>query len=868
MNTFLHSVARHLLARQSSDLSRTIVVFPNKRASLFFNEYLVREVKRPLWAPAYLTINELFQGLSSLKIVDPIEAVCRLYRIYIRLTGSTDSLDFFYGWGEKVLHDFNDVDKNLVDAQKLFQNLSEIKNLEKGQFLTPEQEAALKTFFHDFSLKENSLIKQKFLDLWNQLLPLYESLNAELKAEGLAYEGALFRQVIQALREGGETDIPAGQTYAFVGFNRLTGVEEELFRLLQEKGQALFYWDYDDYYAGEATRHEAGTFIRRNLKLFPNELPDEEFRHFRAPKEIVFISSPTESAQAHAIGPWLQSHLTGDEKETAIVLCNEQLLQPVLYALPPNVKEVNITKGFPLSHTPVYTLVADNAPDDDVQEWLNGLAHKVQQLSQESDKALSDADRILFAEACFQTYTVINRFVRLVGSGLLAVSQTTLHRLLLQVLRQATIPFHGEPAAGVQIMGLLETRCLDFQRLLILSANEGQLPRRANGTESVIPYLLRKEFGLSTPSHDAAVFAYHFYRLLQRASHASLAYVSTTSGTSTGEMSRFMTQLLVESPQQIKHCTLATQGAPRRAMPPVVEKPENLHEILARISPSAINTYLRCPLQFYFQRVARLKEPPTPPDVIEPNTFGTLFHKAAELFYRDVLEQHGGLVTKHFLDLQLEAGKPLIMQYIGRAGREAEIQPNLLIEEVVARYLRQLLLRDREQAPFRILALEKPTQRPLRIPLGGGMADIELMGEVDRLDRLTVFGTEHTRIIDYKTGGQPERATSLEQLFTPGERHPHYLLQTCLYALTLSTDEEERPIVPALFYVHHAAQADYSPYLEIGGKTVGDFRELAQEFLERLTALLAEILDPDRPFAPTSSPRVCASCPFLTLCQH
>lgn len=867
MNTFLHSVARHLLARQRGDLSHTVVVFPNKRASLFFNEYLVREAKRPLWAPAYLTINELFQGLSSLKPVDPIEAVCRLYRIYVRLTGSTDSLDFFYGWGEKILHDFDDVDKSLVDAQKLFQNLSEIKNLEKGQFLTPEQEIALQTFFHDFSLKENSLIKQKFLNLWNHLLPLYESLNAELLAEGLAYEGALYKHAIRSLAAGTGTATPDVETYAFVGFNRLTRVEEKLFSLLREKGQALFYWDYDKFYAGETTRHEAGAFIRRNLQLFLNELPSEEFDRFHAPKDIAFISSPTESAQAHAIGPWLDTHLTDDEKETAIVLCNEQLLQPVLHALPPNVKEVNITKGFPLGHTPAYTLVARNAPESDAQKWLCELARQVQQLSHESGKALSSADRILFAEACFQTYTIINRFLRLVESGLLTVNRTTLHRLLLQVLRQSTIPFHGEPAAGVQIMGLLETRCLDFQNLLILSANEGQLPRHANGTESVIPYLLRKEFGLSTPSHDAAVFAYHFYRLLQRASHVSLAYVSTTNGTSTGEMSRFMTQLLVESPHRIKQRTLATKGTIRHNIPPVVEKPENLREILAQISPSAINTYLRCPLQFYFQRVARLKEPPTPPDVIEPNTFGTLFHKTAELFYRDVLDQHDGLVTKHFLDLQLEAGKPLAQQYVGRASRDVGLQPNLLIEEVVSRYLRQLLRRDREQTPFRIIALEKPTKRLLQVPFGRDMADIVLMGEIDRLDRLTVFGKEHTRIIDYKTGGQPERAASLEQLFTPGERHPHYLLQTCLYALTLLTDEQERPVVPALFYVHQAAQADYSPYLSIGGKTVEDFRELAPEFLERLIGLLAEILNPDRPFAPTPAPRVCASCPFVTLCR-
>lgn len=868
MMTFLQLVARDLAKKTDGDFSRTVVVFPNKRASLFFNEYLVTEVQRPLWAPVYLTINELFRRFTDLQVVDPIEAVCRLYHLYTRLGNEHDTLDFFYGWGEKVMHDFDDVDKNLVDARQLFQNLREIKELEKGSFLTAQQAAALKDFFQDFSLEGNSRIKQKFLDLWEHLFPLYEALNQELRQEGLAYEGALYKQVVEQLEQRGDELLQDGFTYVFVGFNRLTRVEERLFELLQQRGVALFYWDYDVYYAGEETRQEAGAFIRTNLQRYPNELPPTAFDNFRQAKAIEIISSPTESAQAHAIGPWLQQHLTADEKQTAIVLCNEQLLQPVLYALPPEVQEVNITKGFPLSHTPAYNLVAQSALQENPREWLLDLVRQVQELSRQPADALPPADRILFTEACFQTYTILNRFVRLVESGLLSVGPTTLHRLLLQVLHQATIPFHGEPAAGVQIMGLLETRCLDFRNILILSANEGQLPRRASGTDSVIPYLLRREFGLTTPHHEAAVFAYHFYRLLQRAERVSLAYVSTTGGTSTGEMSRFMTQLLVESPHTITQRTLAAQCSVHHPQPPVIGKPDGLCEILAELSPSAINAYLRCPVQFYFQRVVRLKEPPTPPDVIEPNTFGTLFHKAAELFYRDILDQHGGLVTASLLDLQLKGGKVQAMHYVHRACQEVELKPNLLIMEVAARYLLQLIRRDREQVPFRIIALEHTTQLPLRVPYGDGMASVTLKGNIDRLDRLTVENEERTRIIDYKTGGKPERPASLEQLFTPGERHPHYQLQTCLYALTLTPEETKRPIIPALFYVHQAAQENYDPYLRIGGERLLDFRPWAQEFQERLVHLLAEILNPQLPFRPTTETRLCATCPYAALCHQ
>ncbi len=867
MTPFLHHVARHLTQKLQGDFSRTTVVFPNKRASLFFNEYLVSEVRQPLWAPVYLTIDELFRSFSRLNTVDPIEAVCRLYRIYCQQTGANDTLDFFYGWGEKILHDFDDIDKNLVEARKLFQNLREIKHLEKEAFLTPQQASTLQDFFHDFSLEENSRIKQKFLSLWESLYPLYQKLNEELAHDGLAYEGALYKSVVQSMEQQEGRPIPESDLFVFVGFNHLNRVEEELFKILKHRGQALFYWDYDLYYVQDA-QQEAGTFIRQNLELFPNELPPTYFDEFRQPKSIEIISSPTESAQAHAIGPWLNRHLSTDEKQTAIVLCNEQLLQPVLYALPPEVKEVNITKGFPLSHTPAFRLVAQTGPKDDQQGWLHDLAEQVAGLSRQTDRHLSPADKILFSEACFQTYTILNRFAQLIERGLLSVGPATLHRLLLQVMRQSSIPFHGEPAAGVQIMGLLETRCLDFRNVLILSANEGQLPRRASGTDSVIPYLLRRAFGLTTPRHDTAVFAYHFYRLVQRAEHVSMAYTSATTGTSTGEMSRFMTQMLVESPHHIIRHTLAAPCSTRHTSPPVIPKPAHLHETLARLSPSAINTYLRCPVQFYFQRVARLKEPPTPPDVIEPNTFGTLFHKAAELLYKDVLEQHRGLVTASYLDQILEAGKVKALQYVHRASQQVDLTPNLLITEVAARYLLQLIRRDREQVPFRIIALEYATEFPIMVPGPSGTVPVTLHGNIDRIDRLTVEGEERTRIIDYKTGGQPERANSWEQLFTPGERHPHYLLQTCLYALTLSGKEKERPIVPALFYVHHAAQENYSPYLSIAGDTIWDFRPSAPMFQEHLTGLLSEILNPDIAFQPTPSPRVCASCPYLALCQH
>ena len=283
---FLKLVADDLRQKFGNDLSRTVVVFPNKRASLFFNEHLVplenNENDTPIWSPRYQTISELFRSLSTLAVADPIETVCRIYEVYIELTHSKETLDFFYGWGERLLADFDDVDKNMADAPRLFRNLREIKELENSEFVSNEQENVLRDFFRDFSLDNNSYIREKFLELWNQMLPIYQRVNADLAKEGLAYEGALYRQVLENLEAGKIAIDEEVDRYVFVGFNVLAQVEERLFALLRKKGKAVFYWDYDNSYAGEDTNFEAGVFLRNNLEKFPNELPSECFKIGRA----------------------------------------------------------------------------------------------------------------------------------------------------------------------------------------------------------------------------------------------------------------------------------------------------------------------------------------------------------------------------------------------------------------------------------------------------------------------------------------------------------------------------------------------------------------------------------------------------------
>ena len=616
MQSFLQLVAHDLYAKIGNDLSRTVLIFPNKRANLFFNEYLAGESDQPIWSPAAMSISDLFQKLSVQKTGDPIRLVCELYKVFKEETESQETLDDFYFWGELLISDFDDVDKNLVDADKLFSNLQDLKSLMNDyEFLDKEQEEAIQQFFRNFSIERRTELKEKFISLWDKLGTIYHHYRKNLTELGIAYEGMLYRNVIEQLN----TDQLKYDKYIFVGFNVLNKVEKEFFRKLQKADKAIFYWDYDIFYTQQIKKHEAGEFINRNLKDFPNELPASYFDSLKKPKKIRYISASTENAQARFLPEWIRTTFSSDnEKENAVVLCNETLLLPVLHSIPEEVKNVNITMGFPLAQTPVYSFInaamelqtngyrfdtgrftyetvsailkhpytrqlstkADIiereltktnrfyplpselkqdeflanlfTPRNGIKElcdYLIGLIKDISTLYRKEGE-YNDIFNQLYRESLFQSFLKINRLYSLIESGELNIQPHTLKRLISKVLTSSNIPFHGEPAIGMQVMGVLETRNLDFRNLVMLSLNEGQLPK-TGGESSFIPYNLRKAFGMTTIEHKNAVYAYYFYRLIQRAENITLLYNTSSDGLNRGEESRFMLQLLVEGPHEI-----------------------------------------------------------------------------------------------------------------------------------------------------------------------------------------------------------------------------------------------------------------------------------------------------------------------------
>ena len=1052
--TFLEYVAEDIISKYGTDLSRIAVVFPNKRAALFLNEHLARIAGQPVWSPAYITISDLFRQHTDLKTADPIKLICDIHKSFTKCTGIDETLDHFYGWGQLLLADFDDIDKNMADADSIFCNLKDIHELDDISYLDDEQKEMLKRFFANFSDDIESELKKRFLSLWSHFGDIYHDYNRRLTEQGIGYEGAIYRKVASE-----QTLHLKYDKYLFVGFNLLQKVERVLFSRLMKEGKAKFYWDFDEYYmpspsplpSGSAlvggygipaiptqptcsvgalpggalvssaptnltaspSQHLSGGALvssaptNLNLSDFPNELDNTDpdiYANMRRPKSLRFISSPTENAQARFAANWLlENHRYRAGRKTAVVMCDESILLPLMHSLPPEADKVNITSGFPLAMTPVASLVMllfdlytlglrkkgttlnphylkklmahpyarhlqgvhlkgvhlsqvhqeeVHQQEDMHQEQVhqpnstldnsssaqptiqnsklktqNTILHHIATLIKQVGIATKPEGDPLTQESVFRMFTILNRLATLADSGDLLVDNTTLRRLVSQLVSSSSIPFHGEPVVGVQIMGVLETRNIDFDHLLLLSCNEGNMPKGVNDS-SFIPYTIRKAHHLTTIDNKVALYSYYFHRLLQRARDITIAYNNSTDNGHTGEMSRFMLQLLVESGQKINHYTLTAKNHPTPLMPKPIQKDEatlsKLQQI-TRLSPSALNTYIRCPLAFYYQYIAHIQEPHPDPETIDNRLFGNIFHRAAYLIYKDITDR-SPLVEKTHIQAYL-SNRTLLANVVDRAFQAEQCTPNnglqIINREVIIQYITKLLKIDQQLCPFSILAMEEeakvhtslsftipsegalvggygipaiPTQPTCSVGAlkGGALVSsaprtnaprtsaptkthhLTIGGIIDRLDILTdkQTGKPRIRVVDYKTGNQPSSPIkNIDEIFDPNNirtKHSNYYLQAILYSLIVSRSERwnpaGHPVSPALLFIKQAPAAHYDPTLHIDKHPVSDVTVYEEEFLTKLKHTLADIYSPDTPFTPTDDRKKCELCPYRMLC--
>ena len=1004
--TFLEYVAEDIISKYGTDLSRIAVVFPNKRAALFLNEHLARLAGQPVWSPAYITISDLFRQHTDLKTADPIKLICDIHKSFTKCTGIDETLDHFYGWGQLLLADFDDIDKNMADADSIFCNLKDIHELDDISYLDDEQKEMLARFFANFSDDIDSELKKRFLSLWSHFGDIYHDYNRRLTEQGIGYEGAIYRKVASE-----QTLHLKYDKYLFVGFNLLQKVERVLFSRLMKEDKAKFYWDFDEYYmpspshnlttspshhlSGGALVSSAPTNLTTspsqhlNISDFPNELDNTDpdiYANMRRPKRIRFISSPTENAQARFASNWLlENERYKAGRKTAIVMCDESILLPLMHSLPPEADKVNITSGFPLAMTPVASLVMllfdlytlglrkkgtalnphylkklmahpyahhlqevhlkgvhlsqvhqeeqvhqPNSPSHHLT--TSTILHHIATLIKQVGIATKPEGDPLTQESVFRMYTILNRLATLADSGDLLVDNTTLRRLVSQLVSTSSIPFHGEPVVGVQIMGVLETRNIDFDHLLLLSCNEGNMPKGINDS-SFIPYTIRKAHHLTTIDNKVALYSYYFHRLLQRARDITIAYNNSTDNGHTGEMSRFMLQLLVESGQKINHYSLTAKNHPTPLMPKPIQKDETtLSQLqqISRLSPSALNTYIRCPLAFYYQYIAHIQKPHPDPETIDNRLFGNIFHRAAYLIYKDITAR-SPLVEKAHIQAYL-SNRTLLANVVDRAFQAEQCTPNnglqIINREVIIQYITKLLKIDQQLCPFSILAMEEEakvyTQLSFTIPSGGALVggygipaiptqptcsvgalkggalkggalvssaprtnaprtsaptkqyNLTIGGIIDRLDILTdkQTGKPRIRVVDYKTGNQPSSPIkNIDEIFDPNNirsKHSNYYLQAILYSLIVSRSKEwnpaGHPVSPALLFIKQAPANHYDPTLHIDKHPISDVTVYEEEFLTKLKHTLADIYSPDTPFTPTDDRKKCELCPYRMLC--
>jgi len=833
----------------------------------------------------------------------------------------------FYPVAEVILGDFGQLDYELADVDRMYAVLRDTTEIDiTFRHFTEEQQQFIRQFWQTFSAEGHTGLQERFLRLWKRLPRLYRAFKARLERENQIDYPTLYRNLAEGRAES-PAFADGYKKLLFVGFNALGKAEVSLFRNWQQQGRALFYFDTDRHYMDDE-RQEAGLFIRRNIRdcglqnalgESPNTLADRRV-------EINLYAAAGTTGQAKLLHDILAQNEDPD-RTSAVLLADESLLVGLLQSLPDDVRP-NITTGYPLAQSPIYGLLdlwlhvqedvshlkRDKIPFSRLETFAS---HPMLQLSTEEKNALLApfAERHLVdvdvRELSAKTSLLPDFFRRidhpsellpilvgmleqlldslagddrmsLINSNLLVETKKTVLQLQLGMerigtgsvafqiglLRKAILPIkaaiEGDPLRGLQIMGLLESRCLNFDNVYILGANEGILPQ-TSAAPTFLPNSLRRAHGLPVPENQDALSAYLFYRHLQYSSGIHVFYNSLVDADSTGEESRFLKQLQFESAFRFNIFVQQQPIRPPVPLPQVaVPKTGKVWEQLygtfvrdkKRLSATALTTYLESPLRFFLQYVAGIPEPPRVSQEFETNRLGTVVHQVMET----LLQPYKGLenVTEtRELKGKLKAVDTLVAAEIGRQYqmdvRRAEDLSGMLrvMHRIAASYVRIFLQSDMERyRSFRIIELENDEDYILDFPveIGGKAETVRLYGIIDRVDEVVgMDGRPAVRIVDYKTGSDRVVFTNLENVFGPNTGNKA-LVQTLFYTHIFEQVTGMRKLEPHL-YAARSMREDGTLFSSTKNVLEGEaLSEAKERFLDFLHQTLSEIFDPGIPF--------------------
>lgn len=900
-NSFLRNTAESIVQTIGwNQLSNATFVLPSHRAGLVLtNEILDLQAEqniKALWSPKVYTLNQLLDSLSPLYAEDELPTIVRLYRHYRRLSkGEKDlmSLDLFYGWGRRMLADFTNIDASMPARQvpDFFDNTIAAHELSQWQ-LDEDVMARLRTLLSGGVQTESNdeSIRRQYEQLWHRLYELYLALREEMAAEQKGYNGMRYRAMIEQWESESIQAQIAGRTFIFVGFNYLLPVERELMSLLRDTGRALFYWDYVPDFK---TNGKAFAFTRLNAGILGGAQNTEHRALSDAPKEVTVVSCVSRESQAQYVHRWLQKNYTERGQKVGVVICDETMLESVIHTLPaitlPGEEQpepINITKGFPLRNTAVYartiSWLYDKARGDAEQVLSPGfidelLSSLLPDPSDESDQdnpsdSLTWQD-LLILESEYQVRKIANQMRLLIVNGLgdIPVTLRLLRLLFRRAMESVTMPFHGEPVTDIQVIGVLETRLLDFDKLLLLHVEEGIIPQRQNDA-SFIPFYLRKAYHMQTSDEKATIYAYNFFRLLSRAGHSTILFTTAESSEGGKGMSRFIMQMLVSPEFNVQKVQMREPGILARTVieEATLDQPAPLPE---HLSPSALNTYISCPLCYYRQYIEHL-HPCEEEDVLfEANTLGSFVHHAMQYIYTEYLgcdNTRPVRVTPEAIEA-IRTDEAKLQEALAEAYRRME---NYIPEHhsgenvIILGYINNILLRDREDAKagLQIYKLEQPCYFPLSIE---GRGQVRMGGIIDRLDIYGPEGNETLRVIDYKSGSYNDTthakkmSSSWADIMDSGDKG--YVRQTLIYSHAVMTHENTgKPIEPHLYFCRRKL-TEINTGIEVEETPVTDYREIQSAFSDALKEKVTQLVHATS-FPPCEEDKCPPYCPFFILC--
>ncbi|WP_308993968.1 PD-(D/E)XK nuclease family protein [Mariniflexile litorale] len=916
MTTFIFDVLKDL-QNNNSNLSELTFILPSKRAGLFLKHQLYKVSNQTIFSPTIISIEEFVEELSQLQTISNTELLFEFYSTYCQITKKeeTDTFEVFSKWAQILLQDFNEIDRYLIPQENIFNYLIAIKEIEN----------------HHWSLEKNqTAFIKNYLSFWNKLHTYYTHFSKQLLNKKIGYQGLIYREAVENLELYIQNN--SEKQHVFLGFNALNTCEETIIQELLKNNLAKIYWDIDTAFFNSAN-HDAGLFTRQHHQKWPyfkNNLFNWITNNYSTQKNISTFGIPKNIGQAKHIGSLLK-RLQNENlnlQNTAVVLGDENLLIPVLNALPENIDALNITMGFPLKSIPLAWLFETlfyihKTPSNSFyyKDVINVMSHQfirplfnIDQVDYASKIIETvDANNIIYLTAdrlkeiapysvviidllfsnwgktidlalqnCFQLILCIkNHLDDNKAANLLSLEYlfrfnelfnelsrlntkyqhikdvSTLFSIYKELLSSETLDFQGEPLQGLQIMGMLESRVLDFETVIISSVNEGVLPS-GKSNNSFIPFDVKLENKLPTYKEKDAVYTYHFYRLLQRAKNIYILYNTEADVLTGGEKSRFITQLELEGIHNINHQIVAPQVPVIEASLQTIEKNESLLNNIINVSkkgfsPSSLTSYIRNPIDFYHQKILKIKEHDDVEETVAANTLGTVVHNTLEDFYKPLV---GMFITVDIIKNLKSKIEEKVTFHFKNEYKEGDITKgkNLIVFEIAKRYVSNFLdleIQDLKAGnQIKIVAIEANNEVVVDIPELN--FPVKLVGKVDRVDEYNGI----TRIIDYKTGRVEQNQVEIvnwEELTTDYKKYSKSF-QILAYAYMMHRMGDINLPVEAGIISFKNLSAGFLKFAKkdkSGNGAKKDFlitNETLENFKFELNQLILEICDPNIPF--------------------